>query len=165
MVYLIRCTLNKNWNLKKLKTSCNCATTARKSTKISLWQSPKRAVASGWFSKASLTCSIFRTSKFLLLYFSLIVRIRQIRKLKECFASLDGDGGGSIGVEEIKGPLIGLGLVSSVDEVEKLVMLVDEDGSGKIEFGEFLDIILNKSGDAKAQVITEFFKNLTNGKY
>lgn len=44
-------------------------------------------------------------------------------------------------------------------------MLVDEDGSGKIEFGEFLDIILNKSGDAKAQVITEFFKNLTNGKY
>ena len=91
--------------------------------------------------------------------------LSQIRKLKECFASLDDDGSGSIGVDEIKGPLIGLGLVSSVDEVEKLVMLVDEDGSGKIEFGEFLDIILNKSGDAKAQVITEFFKNLTNGKY
>ena len=34
-----------------------------------------------------------------------------------------------------------------------------------IEFGEFLDIILNKSGDQKAQVITQFFKNLTTGKY
>ena len=34
-----------------------------------------------------------------------------------------------------------------------------------IEFPEFLDIILNKSGDVKAQVITNFFKDLTNGKY
>ena len=85
--------------------------------------------------------------------------------MKECFASLDDDGSGSIGVDEIKGPLIGLGLVSSMDEVEKLVALVDEDNSGLIEFNEFLDIILNKSGDAKARVITDFFKNLTNGKY
>lgn len=89
----------------------------------------------------------------------------QIRKLKDCFRSLDDDGSGSIGVEEIKGPLIGLGLVNSMEEVQKLVDLVDEDSSGMIEFGEFLDIVLNKSGDEKASVITEFFKNLTNGKY
>ena len=38
---------------------------------------------------------------------------RQIRRLKECFNSLDEDGSGSIGVEEISGPLIGLGLVGS----------------------------------------------------
>ena len=43
--------------------------------------------------------------------------------------------------------------------------LVDEDGSGNIEFGEFLDIILNKKGDTSTKVITNFFKNLTNGKY
>ena len=89
----------------------------------------------------------------------------QIIRLKECFASLDDDGSGSIGVDEIKGPLIGLGLVNSVEEVEKLVALVDEDGSGNIEFGEFLDIILNKNGDTNTRVITNFFKNLTNGKY
>ena len=46
-----------------------------------------------------------------------------------------------------------------------MVDLVDEDGSGMIEFGEFLDIILNKSGDGKTFAITNFFKNLTNGKY
>mmetsp|Transcript_42408 Transcript_42408/g.55919 ORF Transcript_42408/g.55919 Transcript_42408/m.55919 type:complete len:88 (+) Transcript_42408:702-965(+) len=34
-----------------------------------------------------------------------------------------------------------------------------------IEFPEFLDIILNKSGNANAKVITNFFKDLTNGKY
>ena len=89
----------------------------------------------------------------------------QIVRLKECFASLDDDGSGSIGVDEIKGPLIGLGLCSGTEEVEKLVDLVDEDKSGQIEFNEFLDIILNKSGDASARVITDFFKNLTNGKY
>jgi len=38
----------------------------------------------------------------------------QIRRLKECFHSLDDDGSGSIGVDEIKGPLIGLGLVNSI---------------------------------------------------
>ena len=89
----------------------------------------------------------------------------QIVKLRECFASLDDDGSGSIGVEEIKGPLIGLGLVESVEEVQNLVDLVDDDGSGSIEFGEFLDIVLNKNGSARTKVITEFFKNLTNGRY
>ena len=88
-----------------------------------------------------------------------------MKKLKECFNSLDDDNSGSIGVDEIKRPLIGLGLCGSVEEVESLVRLVDEDGSGQIEFGEFLDIIVNKSGDVKTRVITDFFKNLTNGKY
>ena len=78
---------------------------------------------------------------------------------------MDEDNSGSIGVDEIKGPLIGLGLVNSTAEVENLVQLVDEDGSGMIEFQEFLDIILNKSGDTKARVITDFFKDLTNGRF
>ena len=91
--------------------------------------------------------------------------IRQIRRLKECFNSLDEDSSGSIGVEEISGPLIGLGLVASYEEVENLVKMVDEDGSMEIEFTEFLDIILNKNGDASASVITNFFKDLTNGRY
>ena len=33
----------------------------------------------------------------------------EIKKLKECFNSLDADGGGSIGLEELEDPLIGLG--------------------------------------------------------
>lgn len=87
----------------------------------------------------------------------LIAAVRQIKKLKECFASLDDDGGGSIGVEEIQMPLIGLGLVDTIEDVEEMVMAVDEDGSGNIEFPEFLDIVKNKNGNEKTKVITEFF--------
>ena len=54
----------------------------------------------------------------------------QIKALKQCFNSLDADGSGAIGVDEIKDPLIGLGLVNTISEVEYLVKLVDEDGSG-----------------------------------
>jgi centrin-1 len=33
----------------------------------------------------------------------------EIRKLKECFMALDDDGSGSIGIDELEEPLIGLG--------------------------------------------------------
>ena len=46
-----------------------------------------------------------------------------------------------------------------------MINLVDDDGSGMIEFTEFLDIILNKSGNTKMRVITDFFKDLTAGRY
>ena len=88
-----------------------------------------------------------------------------IRRLKDCFKSLDEDCSGSIGIDEIKGPLIGLGLVGTMEEVQMLVDIVDSDDSGQIEFSEFLAIILNKTNNEKARVITEFFKDLTNGRY
>jgi Ca2+-binding EF-hand superfamily protein len=37
----------------------------------------------------------------------------QISKLRECFMSLDGDGSGSIGIEELEDPLIGLGFAET----------------------------------------------------
>ena len=60
-------------------------------------------------------------------------------------------------------PLIGLGLVDTVEEVQKLIERVDDDKSGEIEFNEFLKIILSFNGkkDAKDQrqnnVMTQFF--------
>ena len=62
----------------------------------------------------------------------------QIVKLKDCFNSLDVDGGGSISIDELKVPLIGLGLVDNVKQVQDMMDHVDEDKSGEIEFNEFL---------------------------
>jgi Ca2+-binding EF-hand superfamily protein len=66
---------------------------------------------------------------------------RQIRKLRECFDSLDGDGSGAIGVEELEDPLIGLGFAETRQEVQDMIDSVDTDRSGSIEFSEFLTII------------------------
>ena len=68
-------------------------------------------------------------------------------------------------------PLIGLGLVDTVEEVQKLIERVDDDKSGEIEFNEFLKIILsfNSNKVAKDQrqsnVMTQFIQDLTSGKF
>ena len=41
----------------------------------------------------------------------------EIRKLKDCFSSLDDDGSGAIGTEELLEPLIGLGFADKIEEV------------------------------------------------
>ena len=65
------------------------------------------------------------------------------KKLTACFDSLDDDGSGSIGSEELEDPLIGLGFAETREEVKAIVDSVDEDRSGLIEFDEFLGIIKN----------------------
>mmetsp|Transcript_43321 Transcript_43321/g.50147 ORF Transcript_43321/g.50147 Transcript_43321/m.50147 type:complete len:276 (-) Transcript_43321:73-900(-) len=87
-------------------------------------------------------------------------------KLKQYFNSLDDDGSGSIGIEELEGPLISLGIASTRDEVQKIIDSVDEDGSGQIEFNEFLHIISSKNNDSSDgdQGIVDFFKDMIVGK-
>ena len=71
----------------------------------------------------------------------------EIKKLKKCFNSLDADDGGSIGLEELEVPLIGLGFAENREEVKDIMNTVDEDGNGDIEFPEFLSIIKNSGID------------------
>lgn len=52
---------------------------------------------------------------------------------------------GSIGIEELEKPLISLGLCNTRMDVQKIMDEVDEDGSGQIEFKEFLSIIKKAS--------------------
>ena len=56
---------------------------------------------------------------------------------------MDYDGSGSISADELSVPLIGLGLVNSMEEVEELMKEYDDDGSMEIEFDEFLKIIVS----------------------
>lgn len=55
---------------------------------------------------------------------------KELKKLRECFQSLDTDGGGSIGIEELEEPLIGLGFAKDRDEVREMMDEVDDDKSG-----------------------------------
>jgi calmodulin len=50
---------------------------------------------------------------------------------------IDADGGGTIGLEELENPLIGLGFAENREDVQELIKTIDEDDNGDIDFGEF----------------------------
>ena len=93
----------------------------------------------------------------------------QVIKLRKFFDALDVDGGGTITIDEVMIPLIGLGLANTVREVKAMFMFEDEDGSGEIEFDEFLCIISKDkkygSDSSGRSAIKDFFMDLTNGQY
>jgi len=80
-----------------------------------------------------------------------------LKTMRRIFAEVDQDGSGQIVFEEmcehLKDPDVGayfskLGV--DVDEVEKLFVLLDEDGSGTIEKQEFMFGCLRLKGEAKS---------------
>jgi centrin-1 len=91
--------------------------------------------------------------------------IKTMNKYKKYFkdiSSINPDGEDGMGIDQLEEPFISLGLAYSREDVGDLIMSVDDDGSGRIEFDEFLRIIHNKSKKkAKGnEKITNFFKNL-----
>lgn len=67
------------------------------------------------------------------------------QKIKNYFDSMDEDGSGAIGIDELEDALLTLGMAKSRVQVQRLMDLVDEDKSGQIEFGEFLTILKGPS--------------------
>ena len=74
-----------------------------------------------------------------------------------------------MGVDQLEEPFISLGLAFSREDVNHLIQCVDDDGSGKIEFNEFLRIIHNKSKKKSKgknnENIKNFFKQLTSNGF
>ena len=82
-------------------------------------------------------------------------------KLQDYFRALDPESNGSIGCSELEEVLTSLGLAESREAVKRMIDVVDADGSGLIEFNEFLTII-KKSDDASA--VFKVFKSLMDGE-
>ncbi|GLD92887.1 hypothetical protein PINS_up001466 [Pythium insidiosum] len=61
--------------------------------------------------------------------------------LRRWFESLDTDGSGAVGVNELEDPLVSVGLARTRDEVQHLIDEVDKDGSGEVTFDEFLTLM------------------------
>lgn len=95
-----------------------------------------------------------------------IKTMNKYNKYYKEMTTINPDDKEGIGVDQLEEPFISLGLAYTRDEINNLISSVDDDGSGRIEFGEFLRIIHNKSklktkGNEK---ITKFFKQLANDK-
>lgn len=72
----------------------------------------------------------------------------QIAEFKQTFLVFDKDGDESITTKELGTILRALGLNPTDAELEEMINEVDEDGSGSIEFDEFLIMIANKIQDS-----------------
>ena len=66
--------------------------------------------------------------------------------LREWFGFLDDDDSQSISRVELGTPLISLGLARDMEEVDRLIASVDQDGSGDIDFFEFEEMLLQGAG-------------------
>ncbi len=64
-----------------------------------------------------------------------------IDKCREAFERFDKDGSGSIDAWELKETLKAMGQNPTEEEVFQMLAQVDDDGSGTIDFPEFLKVI------------------------
>jgi len=75
----------------------------------------------------------------------------EIDKCREAFERFDKDGSGTIDAWELKETLKAMGQNPTDEEVFQMLSQVDDDGSGSIEFPEFLKVIEAQKEAATAQ--------------
>merc|ERR1719364_87925 len=71
----------------------------------------------------------------------------QIEEFKEAFALFDKDGDGTITAEELGVVMRSLGRKPTKEELKSMIAECDDDGSGQIEFPEFLSLMASKLQD------------------
>merc|ERR1711936_995988 len=80
-------------------------------------------------------------------------------EFKEAFDEFDTDKSGTISPEELLGVLRAMGQNPTEDELLNLVLEVDIDGNGTIEFDEFLSMMKKKASEVDEEAdLREAFK-------
>jgi len=83
----------------------------------------------------------------------------QKAEFKEAFDLFDKDGNKEISTKELITVLRALGNNPTQEEIEQMIEEVDEDGSGTIDFGEFLEMMAKKLTRINiAQELNDAFK-------
>merc|ERR1712113_189139 len=73
--------------------------------------------------------------------------VDEVEEMKEAFDLFDNDNSGAISVNELTAAMKSLGFDVKHAVVYNMVADLDSDGSGEIEFGEFLDVMCAKITD------------------
>ena len=68
----------------------------------------------------------------------------QKQDIREAFDLFDTNGVGTIDVKELKVALRALGFEPRKEDIKKLILEVDSDGSGRVDFHAFLTIMTEK---------------------
>merc|ERR1712211_99995 len=64
--------------------------------------------------------------------------------ITQAFELFDTDGAGTIATQELRGAMRALGFEPKQEEIDKMVRDADDDGSGSVDFSEFLDMMAHK---------------------
>ena len=91
-------------------------------------------------------------------YVTAILPRDDVIEIKQAFDIFDGDGSGVIDPAELKQAFIDLGFVGNNKFVYQILAELDEDGSGGIEFDEFLRLATAKASekDSRADILKVF---------
>mmetsp|Transcript_15802 Transcript_15802/g.34249 ORF Transcript_15802/g.34249 Transcript_15802/m.34249 type:complete len:191 (-) Transcript_15802:402-974(-) len=79
------------------------------------------------------------------------LRRDQVHAFKYAFDLFDKDGGGSITSDELFNVIRSIGQHPTIAEVEAMVLEVDADGNGEIDFAEFLTMMLHKMNESSPE--------------
>ncbi|KYO03399.1 centrin-1, partial [Plasmodium reichenowi] len=79
-------------------------------------------------------------------------------EIKEAFDLFDTNGTGRIDAKELKVAMRALGFEPKKEDIRKIISDVDKDGSGTIDFNDFLDIMTIKMSerDPKEEILKAF---------
>ena len=97
-------------------------------------------------------------------YVSIILPREDVVEIKQAFDIFDGDGSGVIDPAELKQSFVDLGFVGTNKFVYQILAELDEDGSGGIEFDEFIKLATAKASEKDSReeinkVFNAFDKN------
>merc|ERR1719515_3075 len=72
----------------------------------------------------------------------------QVEEVREAFSLFDVDSSGAISYKELRACMKALSIKVDKDELKKMILEVDADQSGEIEFPEFLQMMTGKMNNA-----------------
>ena len=83
----------------------------------------------------------------------------ELEEFKDAFSLFDKDGDGTITAKEIGHVMKSMGIHFTDKDLQDMMDEVDTDGSGEVDFDEFVDLMARKRGDAQQEEeINEAFK-------
>nr|XP_056715528.1 centrin-1 [Euleptes europaea] len=82
----------------------------------------------------------------------------QKQEIREAFDLFDTDGTGNIDVKELKVAMRALGFEPKKDEIKKMILDIDKEGTGKISYNDFLGVMTQKMAekDSKEEILKAF---------
>ena len=83
----------------------------------------------------------------------------EVEEIKEAFDLFDSDASGAISVSELTSAMVSLGFDQKHEAIFNMVTELDADGSGEIEFDEFLEMMTARISDKNSrEEIEKVFK-------